>query len=217
MTLGLQRLAPLAGLVGASVIGLGSVATAIAYSGTKGEGFSPLTHWVSELGQLGVSALSTVFNASLMFGGICFVIFMLGLGLVRRTWLAWIYAAIGVVAGVAGFFVGVYPMNFLDKHGLAALTFFNLGWIAVGLASIDFYRRPDPRFPRWLAIIGALTVVAFIGFLSVLLPLISSGAGLGAPDPRPEFWIVSTLEWAVLIGILAWVFATAWTWWRARR
>ena len=27
------------------------------------------------------------------------------------------------------------------------------------LASIDFVRRPDPRFPRWLSVVGALTVV----------------------------------------------------------
>ena len=113
--------------------------------------------------------------------------------------------------------MGVFPINNLDLHGIAALTFFNLGWIVVGLASLDFLLRHDARFPRWLLAIGALTVLFFVAFLAVLLPLIASGAGLGAPDPRPTFWIVSTLEWAVLIGILAWVFGTGWTWWRTLR
>ena len=88
-----------------------------------------------------------------------------------------------------------------------------LGWIVVGLASIDFLRDQDPRFPWWLAIIGALTVAAFLGFLVVLFPLLS-GDGLAAPDVRPDIWIVPILEWAVLIGILSWVFLTGWTWLR---
>jgi len=122
---------------------------------------------------------------------------------------------VAALAGVVGASViAIGSMNDLDRHGIAALTFFNLGWIAVGLASIDFIRKRDSRFPRWLAVIGGLTVVAFIGFLIVLLPLLS-GDGLAAPEIRPDAWIVPILEWAVLIGILAWVFATGWTWWRA--
>ena len=130
-----------------------------------------------------------------------------------------LYGLVGVVAGIGGTFVGVFPMNDLDLdlHGLAALTFFVMGWIVVALASIDFVRRPDERFPRWLAVIGAVTVVFSLGFLIVLLPLIASGDGLAAPEIRPDVWIVPILEWAVLIGILTWVFATGWTWWRGIR
>lgn len=214
MTKSIERASALAGVVGASVIAVGSMVTAVAYVGTHGQRYSPLNHWVSELGQTGVSELAAVFNVCLIVGGVCFVVFMLGLAAVRTGALRYLYGAIGAIAGVAGSFVGVFPMNNLDLHGLAALTFFNLGWIAVGLASLDFVRRPDPRFPRWLAYIGVLTVVAFIGFLAVLFPLLG-GDGLGAPEIRPDVWIVPILEWAVLIGILAWVFASGWTWWRA--
>ena len=206
----------LAGIVGASVIALASLVTAIAYTGNKGEAFSPLNHWVSELGQVGVSQLALVFNLALIAGGVLFVVFMVGLAAVRGGRLRYLYGAVGVLAGIGGMFVGVFPMNNLDLHGIAALTFFNLGWIAVGLASLDFVRVRDARFPRWLAVIGGLTVLAFIGFLAVLLPLLS-GDGLAAPEVRLDFWIVPTLEWAVLIGILAWVFATGWTWLRAAR
>jgi hypothetical membrane protein len=206
----------IAGIVGASVIALASLVTAIAYTGSKGEAYSPLNHWVSELGQVGVSQLSLVFNLALIVGGGLFVVFMIALAAVRSGMLRYFYGAVGVVAGIGGLFVGVFPMNNLDLHGIAALTFFNLGWIAVGLASIDFVRARDTRFPHWLAVIGGLTVVAFVGFLAVLLPLLG-GEGLAAPEVRPDFWIVPTLEWAVLIGILAWVFATGVTWWSADR
>ena len=211
---GWQRMSASAGLIGVSIISLGSIAAAVAYVGNKGEPFSPLNHWVSELGEVGVSELSTVFNVSLILGGIEFVIFMIGLAATRGGLFALLYGLVGVVAGIGGIFVGVYPMNNLDRHGIAALTFFILGWVVVGLASIDFVRRPDERFPRWLAVIGALTVVFFAGFLYVLLPLIASGDGLAAPEIRPDIWIVPILEWAVLIGILAWVLAASWTWWR---
>jgi hypothetical membrane protein len=214
----LERVGALAGFIGSTVITVGSIVTAAVYVGTKGQGYSPLNHWVSELGQVGVSRFAALFNLSLIVGGACFVLFMLGLTATRGGPFAAVYGLIGVAAGIGGLFVGVFPMSNLDLHGIAALTFFNLGWIVVGLASLDFVRRPDARFPPWLAYIGALTVAAFIGFLSVLLPLLASGdESLGAPDPRPSFWIVTVLEWAVLAGILAWVFATSLTWLRAIR
>lgn len=211
---GVEKASALAGILGAAVIAIGSAVTAIAYTGSAGQRYSPVNHWISELGEPGVSELAAIFNIALVIGGICFVVFMTGLRLARTGRFAWLYGTIGAVAGVAGAYVGIFPMNQLQLHALAALAFFNLGWIAVGLASVDFVRRPDPRFPRWLAYLGALTVLAFVGFLAVTLPLVG-GAGLGAPDPRPEIWIVTILEWAALIGILLWVLATGWTWWRA--
>jgi hypothetical membrane protein len=200
-------------MVGSLVIGGTAVVTAIVYRGTHGQPYSPLNHWVSELGQTGVSDLAIVFNFGLVIGGILFAIFMIGLAAARSGLLRLVYGALGVVAGIAGALVGIFPMNNLDAHGKAALTFFVLGWVVVGLASIDFLRDRDPRFPWWLAIIGALTVAAFLGFLVVLAPLLG-GDGLAAPESRPDVWIVPILEWAVLIGILTWVFLTGLVWWR---
>jgi hypothetical protein len=87
-----------------------------------------------------------------------------------------------------------------------------------GDGSLDFVLRPDVRFPRWLSIIGAVTVAAFIGFLvSLQTEGLLAEDGLAAPDVRQSLWIVPTLEWALIVGILAWVFLTAWTWRRATR
>ena len=211
-----MRVATTAGLVGVGVIAIGSIVTALAYSGRYGQPYSPLNHWVSELGEQGVSALAPVFNVSLMIGGLLFALFMVLLAMSRRGVLRYAYGALGLIAGVAGFFVGVFPMNHLEQHSTAALTFFNLGWISVGLASLDIVLKPDPRFPRWLAIIGALTVVAFVGFLvSVQVDPLVGEDMLGAPENRPDFWIVATLEWAIIAGMLGWVALTAWCWRRA--
>ena len=211
-----MRIGTTAGMAGAIAILAGSVAAAIAYTGKAGEAYSPLHHFVSELGELGVSALGPEFNVGLIVGGIGFAVFMAMLASSTTGAPRVAYGVVGVIAGIAGFFVGVFPMNFTAQHGLAAMTFFNLGWIAVALASIDFVRRRDPRFPRRLAVVGGLTVLAFIAFLvSIRVDPIIAESALGTPAERPTVWVVPALEWAVIAGILLWTFLVAWTWRRA--
>ena len=210
----LDRLTIAAGLIGATVIAIASVVTALAYTGSKGQAYSPLNHFVSELGELAVSRLAVVFNTGLIVGGVCFVVFMLGLAAAGQGGLRWAYGLTGAIAGVGGAFVGVFPMDYLDQHSLAALTFFMLGLVTVLLASVDFVRRPDRRFPRWLSVLGGLTVVAFACFLAILF---GATDGLAHPDERVAVWPLTIFEWLLIAGILLWVFLTAWSWWRATR
>ncbi len=204
-----DRLAIWAGLIGSSVIAIGSVVTALAYTGSKGQSYSPLNHFVSELGQLSVSRLAVVFNTSLIVGGVCFVVFILGLAAAGQGWLRYVYGLVGVIAGIGGALVGVFPMDYLGIHSLAALTFFVLGLVTVLLASIDFVRRPDPRLPRWLSVVGAVTVAAFAIFLAILF---GGDNDLAHPEERVAVWSLTIFEWLLIVGILLWVFLTAWTW-----
>jgi hypothetical membrane protein len=89
-----------AGLIGASVLTLGSVITGFAYHGTEDERYSPFNHWVSELGELDVSRLAPLFNASLVIGGLLFAVFMFALALTRTSRLRIFYGLLGVVAGI---------------------------------------------------------------------------------------------------------------------
>jgi hypothetical protein len=129
--------------------------------------------------------------------------------------LRWVFGPVGIISGIGGSFVGIIPMNYPDAHIVAASTFFNLGWIAVGLASISFLRFPEPRFPRRLVAVGAVTVVAFIAFLVALRVddftrqrMASSGPIVG----RPEIWMGPILEWAVLVGIMVWTLLVSLSW-----
>jgi hypothetical membrane protein len=210
----LQRAGAGAGIFGAVVLAACSLIAGLVYTGTEGEDFSVLNHWVSELGEEGVSTLAPLFNLGIMVSGICLAVFMTALGVLRRSMLAWLYVPVGIVSGIGGAFVGVFPMSSTGPHVPAALTFFVLGWVAVGLASIDIYRRPDPRFPRWLAWLGALTVLCFLIFLSLYIPYLTY-TGAGSPDRAP-FELVVVLEWLVLVGIIGWVFAASLSWWRYR-
>jgi len=210
------RWGPTLGLVGAAAIGLASLVTAVFYTGTQGEAFSPLNHWISELGEVGVSRLAAVFNIGLIVGGLAYALFMIAFASTRRGFLPWLAAAIGAVAGIAGTLVGVFPMDAptIGIHRLVALTFFNLGWISVGLASLDIWRRPESRFSRWLPWLGVLTVIIFLAFLAVYLPVLTY---TGTDAGRQTFSLATTLEWLVLAGILAWTLFAALTWWRSGR
>ncbi len=210
------RLGSAAAFTGVAAITIGSVVAALAYAGSHGESYSPLNHWVSELGERGVSSLAPVFNLGLIVGGVGYAVFMALLAASSNGRVRWAWGAIGVVAGVGGLLVGVFPMNDAVRHALAALTFFNLGWIAVGLATLDLLARRDPRFPRWLGVIAALTVLAFTGFLvSLRIDPHLAEEQLAAPPARPGLWIVPTLEWVVVVGIVAWTALAAWCWRRA--
>ena len=212
---GLDGLAACAGIVSAGAIGVGSVVTAVVYRGADGEPYNPLNHFVSELGELAHSELARVFNVSLIVGGVCFAVFMSGFAASRPGSLRLLAGGIGVVAGIGGSFVGVFPMGYVPHHGLAAMTFFNLGWIAVGLASVDFVVHRDPRFPRGLAIVGLACVAAFIGFLRELDASTDASGGVANPAIRPDVWALPTLEWLTIIGIVGWVMLVGASWLRA--
>jgi hypothetical membrane protein len=213
MTSRLMHYGPAIGFIGSAFFMVASVVAAISYTGTLGEGFSPLNHWVSELGEIGVSGLALVFNVGLFVGGLALALFFVALGRLRRSRLAVVYVPVGFVAGVSGAMVGVFPMNNRGIHILVALGFFVLGWVAVGAASIDIWRRPEARFSRWLPALGAVTVAVFLLFLSVYIPYLYTGTG----SDRPAISVATVLEWLVLVGIVGWVLVASLTWWRYAR
>jgi hypothetical membrane protein len=213
------RIPQAAALVGVAAVTVASVVTALLYTGSQGEPYSPLNHWVSELGQVSVSQGALLFNVGLVVAGLCFAIFIAGLAASVPGRLRYAWAVLGVVGGISGALVGVFPMDQLEVHGLVAMGFFFLGPSSVALASVDLLRRHDPRLPTWVGILGIAAVVVLILFLVALYtdPIMQAGATLAAPDDRPAFWLASTLEWAVVVVVLFWTLLAALAWIRADR
>jgi hypothetical membrane protein len=206
----LYKLTYIAGFFGVVTIAVGSILTGLAYVGNQGQQYSPVNHFVSELGEVDVSELASVFNIGLIIGCAALCVFMVGVALQIPNWFRYVFGAVGLIAGISGLLVGVFPMNNLEAHTTVALTFFNTGWIVVGLFSlyILFYSRSG--FPRWLIIPGIFTVGSFIAFLTELdNPGMSINSVLAAPTNRPAFWALTTFEWAVIIGVLIWVFCVS--------
>ena len=215
-----ERVAAVLGVFSFVVIALGCGWSALGYTGATGEPYSPLSHWISELGQEGVSARADWFNRGLILGGAAFVGLVAGMAWTSPSRLCWVFGPVGVVAGIGGVCVGLFPMNHPDQHVIAASTFFNLGWIFVALASIAFVRHREPRHPAWLAVVGAASVAAFIAFLVSLRTDEFSRQRMASSGPiagRPDVWIAPILEWATLIGIMVWVLLASLAWLRQLR
>ncbi len=209
----LDRVAIWTGLLGSSIIALGSVVTALAYTGSDGQPYSPLNHFVSELGEIGVSELAMVFNIALRIGGACFVVFMFGLAVTRPGALRYLYGLTGVIAGIGGAFVGRVPderpRQALDR-GADVLP----ARARHRAAGLDRLRAPTrTRVSRAGCRPSARsTVAAFAIFLAILF---GGDNDLAHPDERVAVWPLTIFEWLLIVGILLWVFLTAWTWRRA--
>ena len=194
----------LLGLGSVAVILTGMVITAIPYRGYAGEVYSPLNHFISELGEIAASHLAWVFNLGILLGGSGLGAFLL---LVSRRVdgpFRPALVAAAFVAGVSGSAVGVFPMDYRTVHGLVALCFFLSGWIVAAIFSLWQLRRPGSGFPRWLVLPAALDVI-----VSWIFIIIFAGYHPANPNARiidrPDFWSVPAFEWASLLCLLFWL------------
>jgi hypothetical membrane protein len=197
------RAAGALGLSATAVILLGAFVTAIPYVGYAGEGYSPLNHFISELGETGRSQLAPVFNAGIVIGGIGLGLFLLILSrrLTGRYRPALMLA--GIVAGTSGTLVGTFPMDTHAVHRLVSGVFFCTGWIVVAVFSVWLARHAQSGFPRRLLVPGAISVAIFFVFLAVY----STYRPIDPDAPivvRSAIWTVPLLEWASLLSLLAW-------------
>lgn len=201
----------IAGIAGVVIIALAMLITALGYQGVADEPYSPLNHFVSELGEVSVSELALVFNIGLILGGGCFVVFILGVAAFMGNWYGILFGLVGVLMGINGALVGVFPMDDLETHIPVALNFFNLGLGSMLLFSlyVILFRKRD--LPLWLLIPALLTGVIFFAFLYLTPPIAVSESGdiLATTREfvanRPDVAQIAIMEWAVIVAILGWV------------
>jgi len=199
-----RRLA-LLGLVAVGAILLGMVVAALSYRGRLGEAYSPLNHFISELGEISVSRLAWAFNLGIVAGGMGLAAFLLVLSerLDGRFRIA--FVAVSAVAGASGTLVGVFPMDYLSTHRIVSDVFFLTGGLVAGVFSLWLLTARRPSFSRGLLAPGAEVVVIFAAFIAVYStyhPADPDGPILNRPN---GFWSVPGLEWASLLSLLAWV------------
>jgi hypothetical protein len=196
------------GWVGSSIISLGCLAAAIPYIGKDGRKYSWLNHYISELGEIGVSKLAAVFNTGMILGGIAFFPFIIGLGLTLATGWSYLAMAAGLVAAAASVCVGIFSMDKMDPHVKAAMTFFRMGLLTILLFTIAIFLQPAAQrtIPLSVNIFGVLAVIAYSAFL--LQPKENHEEN-NLLDPqekqeRPRFWKVPFLEWLLFFTTIVW-------------
>jgi hypothetical membrane protein len=208
-TINLQKLISRLGFVGPMIIIVGSFITALAYTGKIGERFSFLNHFVSELGEVGISEWAAVFNICLFIGGLCITGFMLGTARIFNNRFGLVFGLIGLVTGISGSLVGIFPMNNLDVHIQVAMWFFRAALAVSAIFAIYVFVSKQSKFSRWTSIPAAsISVITFI-FLFVLEPVGAGENPLVLTVDRPAFWSNALLEWGIFFSIMIWVLAAS--------
>ena len=198
-----RRLA-LLGLASVGTILAGMIIAAIAYRGYDGEAYSPLNHFVSELGEIGASRLAWVFNLGIVLGGAGLGIFLLLLTRHMSGPFRPVLTLVGLVAGASGTLVGVFPMDYLMTHRIVSGVFFLSGWIVAGLFTAWLLAARRYGFPRWLGAPGAAVVAVSLAFIAVYSTYAGADAAGHIVNRPSSFWDVPFLEWAALLSLLAW-------------
>ena len=203
------RLANLAGVGGVLAIILGMVVAAVAYEGTVGQSYRVANHFVSELGEIGISRSAWAFNGGLIAGGIGILVFPIGIASRMNGWFRWIVGPVGLLTGVFGTLVGVFPMNNLAVHMFVANGFFYPGLATMLLFSGYVLTSRHREFPRWIAVPGLVAAGALFAFL-FLGGLVENLVNSAGPPPgfgvnRPAIWVSALFEWVAICAILVWV------------
>lgn len=198
-----------AGLVVVIITLLGVILPMAKYRGKEDERYSILNHFISELGERGVSRLAWVFNLCMILSGVGVIICVVSLGLGLPGFWAKPGMLFGVVTGLGLAMVGVFPMDNIEPHGKAAITFFRGGLLMVSVFSLAILFPPQDKeiIPSLFGLVGLIPVAAFTSFLGLLWNVrdkVDQTLSVeGVHQPRFSKFAIS--EWAVYFSIILWV------------
>ncbi len=204
------------GIAGCAVIFLSALYAGLSYVGKNRERYSVLNHYVSELGEVGVSKNAQSLNGGLILGGLILIPFIIELGLILGN----IWAKLGILAGlwaaISCVCVGLFPMNNLTPHLRAAISYFRAGLVTILLFSIGILVQPAGMevVSKYTNIIGLFSLVSYASFLTLLGKEEAGSETSNQLDPevkpeRPRVWLSPLLEWVVFFSTILWFFNVA--------
>lgn len=201
------------GLLGCLLAVAGALIAGTAYRGKQGEPYSLLNHFISELGERCVSKRAWAFNWGLILCGILLLPATINLGLTLQSLWAKIGMVFGLITALSLSLVGVFSMDRLKPHGIAAVTFFRAGLLMVFFFTLAFAFQPVDYqvFPRWLALAGLPAIVAFATFLVLMGKASKTKDQPLEPEERkrPRVWRMAISEWAIFVTIVFWFLMSA--------
>ena len=211
-----QNIFRVSAMTGTGIIVLAVLYAMLPYRGKRGERYSLLNHFISELGEVGVSKAAWAFNIGLILCGLLLLPFIISLGIAFRSILGWLGMAAGIVATLGVAAVGIFPMSNIDPHIKAAMTYFRAGLVMVfffGLA-IQFQPAGQLVVPKAANLLSLLAFLAYGWFLARPGLKRPEKDEISALDPqqkpeRPRVWALPMLEWAVFFSTIAWLFGIA--------
>ncbi|NNE91089.1 MAG: DUF998 domain-containing protein [Verrucomicrobiales bacterium] len=159
------------GIAGSIVVALALYLPRIGFINREGQPYSALNHFVSELGWIGVSDKAILFNLGLILGGLCYAVFMLGLGRQFRGFWGCVVSILGAIAAVFASLVGIFPVvdhwpgliAHLLMAGALGVTAF---WAACATIFMVLFHRTKV-VPKPFALLGGAILLSFATGLSV--------------------------------------------------
>jgi len=193
------------GIIGSVAMLIALLIPQLTYVGTKGESFSMVNHFVSELGELGVSSLAMVFNIGIIIGGFFFLFFMIGLGLYLDSKIAKISLILGVISSACAILVGFFPMNFEWPHYIAAISYFNITLFTAIVITVAIFVQKEQKISKKLCIVGACVIgINLFSFIFI------NPSDLGDfSTNRPDLLLMAIIEWAMVLSVLGYLMVIA--------
>ena len=200
------------GLCGSLFIMFTMLVTGLVYRGKQGEKYSVFNHYISELGEVGVSQWALLFNLGLIVGGLVLIPFLVGMGMA----LANIWGILALIAGIwtslSCMAVGFFPMNKIAAHYWVATSYFRSGLVTVFLFSVAIFAQSAEFeiIPKISNLAGLLSVVCYAGFLLMAgnnkqeKEITDKVFDQATQIERPGFRRTTILEWAVFFSTILW-------------
>jgi hypothetical membrane protein len=197
---------------GTLIIVIGVVIASLSFQGRKHERYSLFNHFISELGEVGISRNARAFNVGMIIGGILFLPLMVGLGARLNSVFGWLGTVFGLVAAISATLVGVFSMERLTPHRRAAMTFFRSGLLTVLFFTISIFTQSGEQklIPLGVNIIGIIALASYSTFLLTVRNKMDKDENPNyildpqqQPD-RPRVWRSAVLEWSIFFSTLIW-------------
>ncbi len=193
---------PLAGLAGCVIVGAGLYEAVTHYRGP--EIYSPLNHFISELGVSSKTSMADFFNKSLIASGILLTIFTVGLGrFLGNGRVARAGILTGIIATLNFSAVGYFTAADWLPHIIVASIFFCGAMVTILLFAIAIWRH------RHLHPVHAFhaTLIVLVYFVALLWPkeMLFQMEMNPASFVRPEIWMLTVLEWGYCLLICTWI------------
>jgi hypothetical protein len=208
------------GLIGALISLIAFLISSLFYIDSQGHTYSILNYFVSELGNMVESPLAAVFNYGLILGGSFLALFMIGLYFLVENKSIKIASIIGIFSAISTICVGIFPMNTLIPHAIAAMGFFYGGMFTVIIFTVSILLKKATivsktsfRIPIWIGIVGIIVSVFFVLFhfgpadMSIDFGEVFSNSDISQNiiNIRPDFWGIAFTEWLVVLGVIFWI------------
>lgn len=177
-------------IVGAALLSAIGVIVAL-YAQYQTTGLSALFIRADFLGNYIHSPLAYVFNLGLLAAGICILLSMAGLHLLKLDTFSQYIALTGAWVGTSVILMGIFPINFLTMHRLVSTSYL-LGTLTLHALVIIAGIVPKLICPRPLFY---LSLLSFISAVSLSLQLDWRQLDFPACETNSHFCLVSANMW----------------------